>query len=200
MALWNISDPKLRELGLVSHPDVAKAMYYNAARVMLTQLRSTTRGDQIEEDHQRDRQLIANYVMDKTGAIEIAERNGKHYVEVRDFDKMRQGVGMLLAELMRIKAEGDYDAIKALIDRYGVHFDPRLRDEVVARYKRLDLPTYWAGINPDLVLTTTSDVELGKFARVDITYPRDFMRQRLAYSAMYEPSLLAAGRGTLPQP
>ena len=61
---------------------------------------------------------------------------------------MRQGVGQLLAELMRIKAEGDYDAIKALVDKYGVHFDPALRDQVVARYKKLDLPTYWAGINP----------------------------------------------------
>ena len=71
MALWNIYDPKLRELGLVSHPDVMKAMYYSAARVMLTQLRSTPEGDQIEEDHQRDRQLIAGYIMDKTGAIEV---------------------------------------------------------------------------------------------------------------------------------
>ena len=87
---------------------------------------------------------------------------------------------------------GDYDAVKALIDRYGVHFDPRLRDEVVARYKRLDLPTYWAGINPDLTLATTK----GGGAEVNtvvISYPRDFMRQRLGYSAMYDPSLLPAG-------
>nr|MBA3241154.1 peptidase M49 [Acidobacteriota bacterium] len=83
LALWNVSDPKLRELGLVSHPDVAKAMYYSAARVMLTQLRSIPEGDQIEEDHQRDRQLIAKYIMDKTGAIElITKRNGKRYVIV----------------------------------------------------------------------------------------------------------------------
>jgi dipeptidyl-peptidase III len=199
MALWNISDPRLRELGLVSNPDVAKAMYYNAARVMLTQLRSTTKGDQIEEDHQRDRQLIANYIMDKTGAIRIVERNGKHYVEVTDFDKMRQGVGMLLAELMRIKAEGDYDAIKSLIDRYGVHFDPKLRDEVVARYQKLNLPTYWAGINPDLNLSTTTDAHAQADTAtitVTISYPRDFMRQRLAYSAMYDPTLLPAGAAT----
>jgi dipeptidyl-peptidase III len=191
MALWNVNDPKLRELGLVSSPEVMKAMYYVAARVMMTQLRSTTEGDQIEEDHQRDRQLIANYIMDKTGAIRVVERGGKHYVEVTDFDKMHEGVGMLLAELMRIKAEGDYDAIKALIDRYGVHFDPKLRDEVVARYKRLDLPTYWAGVNPDLVPTFGAD---GKITNVTISYPRDFMRQRLAYSAMYEPTLLAASK------
>ncbi|MDT5159020.1 MAG: dipeptidyl-peptidase [Acidobacteriota bacterium] len=197
MALWNISDPKLRELGLVSSPEVMKAMYYSAARVMLTQLRSTTEGDQIEEDHQRDRQLIAAYIMDKTGAIRVVERGGKHYVEVTDFDKMREGVGMLLAELMRIKAEGDYDAIKALIDKYGVHFDPKLRDEVVARYKKLGLPTYFAGINPDLTPTTGAD---GKVTSVRISYPRDFMRQRLAYSAMYEPTLLAAGKRWMPPP
>jgi dipeptidyl-peptidase-3 len=192
MALWNVSDPKLRELGLVSNPDVAKAMYYNAARVMLTQLRSTTKGDTIEEDHQRDRQLIANYIMDKTGAIQIVERGGKHYVVVTDFDKMRQGVGMLLAELMRIKAEGDYDAVKALIDKYGVHFDPRLRDEVVARYKKLDLPTYWTGINPDLIPQRTQFTNrASRITDVRISYPRDFMLQRLSYAATYDPTLLA---------
>jgi dipeptidyl-peptidase-3 len=199
MALWNIWDPKLRELGLVSNPDVAKAMYYSAARVMLTQLRSTTQGDQIEEDHQRDRQLIANYIMDKTGAIQVVERAGKHYVVVKDFDKMREGVRLLLAELMRIKAEGDYDAIKALVDRYGVHFDPKLRDEVVARYRKLNLPTYWAGINPDLVpVKTAGEGAGGPVTNVVIHYPRDFMRQRLSYSAMYDPSLLAASKAPAP--
>ena len=103
---------------------------------------------------------------------------------------------MLLAELMRIKAEGDYEAIKALVDKYGVHFDPRLRDEVVARYKKLNLPTYWAGINPELTPTTAGD----KVTNVSISYPRDLMRQRLAYSAMYEPSLVAATRATQAQP
>lgn len=197
MALWNVRDPRLRELGLVSSSaDVEKAMYYGAARVMLTQLRSIPEGDQIEEDHQRDRQLIASYIMDKTGAIEVVERGGKHYVIVKDFDKMREGVGMLLAELMRIKAEGDYDAIKALIDKYGVHFDPKLRDEVVARYKRLNLPTYFAGINPDL---TPAFAANGEVSSVTISYPRDFMRQRLAYSAMYNPSLAVGKAGKMPR-
>jgi dipeptidyl-peptidase-3 len=117
--------------------------------VALTQLHSILKGDTIEEDHQRDRQLIANYVMDKTGAIAKVERDGKTYMTVRDYDKMHAGVGMLLAELMRIKGEGDYNAIKALVGQYGVHFDPALRDQVVARYKKLDLPIYWAGINTD---------------------------------------------------
>jgi dipeptidyl-peptidase-3 len=183
MALWNVRDPKLRELGLVSSSEnVEKAMYYGAARVMLTQLRSIPKGTQIEEDHQRDRQLIANYIMDKTGAIQIIERNGKHYVVIKDFDKMREGVGQLLAELMRIKAEGDYDAIKDLIDKYAVNFDPKVRDEVVARYKKLNLPTYWAGVNPDVTLTKDRS---GKITGATMSYPRDFMSQRLRYSGMY---------------
>ncbi len=186
MALWNISDPRLRELGLISHPDVAKAMYYNAARVALTQLRAIPDGDQIEDSHQRNRQLIVRYIMDKTGAIEMVMRGGKHYVVVRDFDRMREGVRMLLAELMRIKAEGDYEAIKALVDKHGVRFDPRVRDEVAARYKKLDLPIHWAGINPEL--TPSFDRE-GRVTSVRIDYPRDFTRQRLAYAAMYEPAL-----------
>jgi len=87
-------------------------MYYDAVRVAITQLRRIPKGDTIEEDHERDRQLIVNYIKDKTGAIAEVKRGGKTYLEIRDFAKMREGVGQLLAELMRIKAEGDYDAIK----------------------------------------------------------------------------------------
>ncbi len=182
MALWNVWDPKLKELGLISSPDVAKAMYYNAVRVGITQLRRIPRGDTIEEDHQRDRQLIINYVKDKTGAIAEETRNGKTYLVLKDFDKMRQGVGMLLAELMRIKAEGDYAAGKALIDKYGVHFDPKLRDQVVARYKNLDLPAYWEGIYPELTPTLGAR---GEITGVAISYPRDYVKQQLGYSSMY---------------
>jgi dipeptidyl-peptidase-3 len=174
MALWNAFDPKLRELGLISSPDVGKAMYNAAARAALTQLRRNPKGDTIEEDHQRDRQLIVRYIMDKTGAIEQVERGGKTYIAVRDYEKMHKGVGMLLAELMRIKAEGDYNAIKALVDRYGVHFDPKLRDQVVSRYAKLNIPTYWAGINPQLALSA---------GKVTMSYPRDYMRQQLGYAA-----------------
>jgi dipeptidyl-peptidase-3 len=187
MALWSVWDPKARELGLLSNPAVAKAMYYGAVRVALTQLRRNPKGDTIEEDHERDRQLIVNYIRDKTDAIATVNRDGKTYYEIRDFAKMRQGVGQLLAELMRIKAEGDYDAIKALIDRYGVHFDPALRDQVMARYRKLDIPTYWAGINPELTapeLTASLD-SAGKVGKVEISYPRDFVKQQLGYSAMY---------------
>jgi dipeptidyl-peptidase-3 len=176
MAIWNAFDPRLQELGLMSNPDVAKAMYYQAVRGVLTQLRGITRGDTIEEDHQRDRQLIVNYIMDKTGAIERVEHNGKYYLAIKDFNKMHEGAGMLLKELMRIKAEGDYDAIKALVDKYGTHFDTAVRDQVVARYKSLNLPTYWAGINPWLTQKNGS---------VEISYPRDAVKQYLGYGAMY---------------
>ena len=182
MALWNVFDPKLKELGLVDSDDLGRAMYDSAARAMMTQLRRITKGDTIEEDHARNRQLIARYIMDKTGAIVMEERAGKTYVYVKDYKKMREGVGMLLAELMRIKAEGDYNAIKALMDQYGVHFDPKLRDQVVARYKALNLPTYTVGINPDL--TATFDPK-GEVTKVTISYPRDYVKQQLEYSAVY---------------
>ena len=120
--------------------------------------------------------------MDKTGAIVKSSRNGKTYVAVKDYKKMRQGVGMLLAELMRIKAEGDYDAIKALVDKYGVHFDPELRDQIVERYKKLNMPTYFTGINADLTAQTDA---AGRVTKVDIGYPRDYFKQQLSYSSMY---------------
>ncbi len=182
-ALWNAWDPKLKQLGLIEgdQDEVAKAMYDSAAMVVLTQLRRIPHGDTIEEDHQRDRALIANYIMDKTGGIRMFERDGKTYVEVTDYQKMKQGVGMLLTELMRIKAEGDYDAIKALVDKYGVHFDPKLRDQVVQRYKALDIPTYWVGINAQL----NAEPEKGKAMNVGMIYPRSAVHQFLYYGSMY---------------
>jgi dipeptidyl-peptidase-3 len=104
------------------------------------------------------------------------------YYHVKDYQEMHRGVGLLLAELMRIKAEGDYEAIKALVDKYGVHFEPALRDQVIARYKKLNLPTYWAGIN--------SDLKQSKAGTVELSYPRDVVRQYLNYGAMYDPTLL----------
>jgi len=181
MALWNAFDPKLKELGLISSDDVARTMYDDAARQMLVQLRRIPKGDTIEEDHERDRQLIGRYIMDRTGAIQTAERDGKAYVYVKDYKKMREGVGTLLAELMRIKAEGDYAAIKALMDQYGVHFDPKVRDQVVDRYKKLNVPTYYAGINSDLTATFDG---AGKVTKVEISYPRDYVKQQMAYSAI----------------
>ena len=193
-ALWNAWDPKLKELGLVSNQEeVAKAMYDSAAMVALTQLRRIPKGDTIEEDHQRDRQLIVSYIRTRVpGAIEPFDRDGKAYVRVQDYAKMRQGVGMLLAELMRIKAEGDYDAIKKLVDEYAVRFDPKLRDQVVERYKKLNVPTYWAGINSRLMgrIDFTGQGPGAVRRDVEISYPADAVEQYLAYGSMYDKSLL----------
>jgi dipeptidyl-peptidase III len=188
-ALWNAWDPKLKELGLVSNEDeVAKAIYDSAAIAPLIQLRRIPKGDTIEEDHQRDRQLIVNYIRRQVpGAIEQFDRDEKTYIQVQDYEKMRKGVGMLLTELMRIKAEGDYDAIKALVDQYAVHFQPALRDQVVARYKKLNIPTYWAGIN---AILTTQIGTAGRIQNVEISYPADATQQYLVYSSMYDKTLL----------
>ena len=182
MALWNVNDPKLKELGLISSPDVMKAMYYGSVRTVLTQLMRIPQGDTIEEDHQRNRQLIVNYIMDKTGAIQKVERNGKTYLQLEDFARMKEGVGMLLSELMRIKAEGDYAAIKALVDKYGVRFDPKVRDQVVARYAKLNVPSYWCGINAELSARFDT---VGRVTGVGISYPRDYVKQQLGYAALY---------------
>jgi len=189
MALWNVWDPKLKELKLIGDQDeVAEAMYDLEAQESLALLQLVPEGDTLEEDHARGWQLIARYIMDKTGGIEQLKRDGKTYIRVSDYQKMRQGVGMLLAELMRIKAEGDYDAIKALVNKYGVHFDPAIRDEVVARYRRLGLPTNWAGMNSQLTAQFGANKEI---QRVEISYPRDPAQQYLNYAAMYDSGLSA---------
>jgi dipeptidyl-peptidase-3 len=194
-ALWNAWDPKLKELGLVSNQDeIAKAMYDTAALNPLVQLRRNPKGDALEEDHERDRQLIVNYIRDRVpGSIEQFDRDGKTYIQVKDYEKMRQGVGMLLAELMRIKAEGDYGAIKALVDKYGVHFDLALRDQVMARFNKLNVPAYWAGINSTL---TAKFAAGGGIENVALSYPADVAQQFLAYGAMYDRSLIPAEKPT----
>jgi dipeptidyl-peptidase-3 len=193
MALWNAWDPKLKELNLISNQDeIAKAMYDDAVIAPLTQLRRIPRGDSIEEDHQRDRQLIVRYIEDKVpGSVEQFTREGKTYIRVADYPKMHQGVGILLAELMRCKAEGDYDAIKALVDKYGVHFDPALRDQMVSRFRALNLPTYWAGINSELSVQVTPANSGGTVTITEIRYPRDVVYQYLSYGAMFDASLAA---------
>ena len=179
VALWNFFDPKLIEIGALPNLDAAKAAYDGEARAALVQLREVPTGDTIEEDHRRGTQLIVNYIREKTGAIQPVERDGKVYMVVKDYDQMRQGVGMLLAELMRIKAEGDYEGAKALIGKYGIHFDKDWRDQVVARYKKLDLPTFWCGINADLIPHYGAG---GKIDDVEIRYPRDILKQQLRYA------------------
>ena len=179
VAMWNFFDPKLVEIGAIPNVEVAKAAYDSEARASLVQLREVPTGDTIEEDHRRGTQLIINFICDKTGAVEPVERDGKIYMVVKDYEKMRQGVGLLLAELMRIKAEGDYDAGQALIREFGIHFNTAWRDQVVERYKILDLPIFWTGINPDLMPRFGAN---GKIADVEIAYPRDIARQQLRYA------------------
>jgi dipeptidyl-peptidase-3 len=176
VALWNFFDPKLMEMGAIPNLEVAKAAYDTEARAALVLLHEFPTGDTIEEDHRRGTQLIVNFIRDKTGAIQPVEREGKVYLVVKDYDQMRKGVGMLLAELMRIKAEGDYDGAKALITQYGIHFNTGWRDQVVQRYKGLDLPSFWCGINPDLV-----PGDSGKPGDYRIAYPRDIVKQQLRY-------------------
>jgi len=179
MALWNFFDPELIRVGAIPNLDVAKTAYDAEARAALVQLREVPTGETIEEDHRRGTQLIVNYIRVKTGGIEPIERDGKIYMVVKDYEKMRTGVGMLLAELMRIKAEGDYNAAKALIIKYGFHFHTAWRDQVIERYRKLDLPTHWCGINPDLIPHTSKG---GRITNVEISYPRDIVRQQLRYS------------------
>jgi dipeptidyl-peptidase-3 len=114
------------------------------------------------------------------------DRDGKTYVEVVDYKKMHDQVGELLAEIMRTKAEGDYPALKALIDKYGVHFDPKQRDQVVERYKKLNTPAYWAGINAQL----NAKMANGKVQSVDMIYPRNVVHQYVSYGSMYGKDLM----------
>jgi len=183
VALYFLPDPKLVEIGLVSeenHADVVLAEYEAYTRNALVQLRRVRQGSQIEEDHMRNRQLIVNWLMAHTSAIEVRQRDGKTYFVMVDADAFRDGVGRLLAEVQRIKGEGDYQAARALVERYGVHFDPSLRDEVVARVERLNLPSYTGFVMPRL--TAVRDAG-GAITDVEISYPLDLTSQMLEYSA-----------------
>ncbi len=182
VALYFVPDHKLVELGLVDaadHADVVRAEYEGYARNALVQLRRVREGSQIEEDHMRNRQMIVGWLLANSRAIEIRRRDGKTYYAVVDAPAFREGAGRLLADVQRIKAEGDYEAAKALFETYGVHFDPALRDEIVERVDRLQMPSYTGFVQPRL-----EDVRDGQGAIVDvrISYPLDLTAQMLEYS------------------
>jgi dipeptidyl-peptidase-3 len=177
VAYWNATDPKLAELGVENAPEVAKAMYDQLARSIFGVLNHYPTGDRAEEDHDRDRLLIWNWVHER-GGIELVEKNGKHVAVVKDLAKAHKAVGELLAELMRIKGTGDYEAIKKLVAEKGLHFDPKLRDEVVARFKALNLPNYPAGLYGELQVAGPAD----KPTDVHLFYPRDFLGQQLRFA------------------
>ena len=128
----------------------------------------------------RNRQMIVRWLMANTKAIEVKSRDGKTYYSMVDPEAFREGVGRLLAEVQRIKARGDYAAAKQLFETYGVHFDPKLRDEVVARVEKLHLPSYTGFVMPKLEALTGSG---GTISDVKISYPQDLTTQMLEYSA-----------------
>ncbi len=178
VAYWNIYDPKLAELGVPDLAEVGHELYRQAARAGIVALKNYPTGDSAAEDHDRSRLLVANYLI-AAGAFERIQQNGHWYIVVKDYDQAHAGVGKLLAEIMRIKATGDYDAGKALVDKFGIHFDPAVRDDVAARYKSLQLPIYLSGIYPDLAPVKDKS---GKVGDVAISYSRDFLAQQLAWA------------------
>jgi dipeptidyl-peptidase-3 len=136
-------------------------------------------GTQIEEDHMRNRQMIVNWLIANSRAIEVRSRDGKTYYTVVDAKAFCDGTGRLLAEVQRIKSEGDYDAAKALFETHGVHFDPALRDEVVERVDRLKMPSYTGFVQPRLEAVRN---DRGEITDVLISYPLDLTAQMLEYS------------------
>jgi dipeptidyl-peptidase-3 len=182
VALYFLPDPKLVELGLVDAKDqaeIVQAEYEGYTRNALVQLRRIREGTQIEEDHMRNRQMIVRWLMSNSKAIDVREREGKTFFVMVDPKAFQEGVGRLLAEVQRIKAEGDYGAAVKLFETYGVHFDARLRDEVVARVDRLKMPSYTGFVQPRLTAITSTD---GQVTDVQISYPLDLSTQMLEYS------------------
>jgi dipeptidyl-peptidase-3 len=181
VALYFLPDPKMVEMRLIGaedHDAVVRAEYENYARTPLVQLRRVREGTTIEEDHMRNRQMIVHWLMANTKAIEKRVRDGKTYYVMLDPTAFREGVGRLLAEVQRIKANGDYPAAKALFETYGIHFDATLRDEIVARVEKLNLPSYTGFVQPKLEPVHDAD---GTIRDVTITYPQDLTKQMLEY-------------------
>ena len=183
VALYFVGDSQLAVLGLIPeehHADVVRAEYEAYARNALVQLRRVREGTQLEEDHMRNRQAIVNWLIAHTSAIAIRRRDGKTFYVLNDVAEFRDGVGRMLAEVQRIKSEGDYEAAREMFETYGVHFEARLRDEVVARVERLKLPSYTGFVMPRLEAVYDAD---GAVADVTLSYPCDLTTQMLEFSA-----------------
>ena len=184
VALYFLADPKLGELGVIPAADqqaIVQAEYESYTRTAITQLRRVRQGTSLAEDHMRNRQMVVRWLMANTRAIEERLRDDKTYYVMTDAKAFRAGVGTLLADVQRIKAEGDYAAAKKLFDTYGVHFESKLRDEVMARVRKLDLPAYVGFVMPRLTPVTGAD---GRIIDVAISYPKDLTAQMLEYSGM----------------
>jgi dipeptidyl-peptidase-3 len=183
VALYFVADPHLVTLGLLPaehQAEIVRAEYEAYVRNALVQLRRVREGTQLEEDHMRNRQAIVYWLMAHTRAIEVRSRDGNTYYVVVDVAAFRDGVARLLAEVQRIKSEGDYAAAKVLFETYGIHFDAALRDEIVARVDRLKLPSYTGFVMPSLQPVYDDE---GSVIDVEISYPCDLMKQMLEYSA-----------------
>lgn len=182
--LYYIADQKLVELGLTPNTEAYKSQYYSyLMNGLLTQLVRIEEGDQIEEAHMRNRALISRWALaNYPEALEIDEIDGKHYVRINDYEMLRKAFGELLAEIQRIKSEGDFEAARQLVERYGIKTDAELHHEIRERYKRLDLAPYKGFINPKYTLVQDDD---GNALDVQIEYDEAYDEQMLRYSQQY---------------
>jgi dipeptidyl-peptidase-3 len=184
--LYYAADKKLVKLGLLPNEEAYKAEYYSfMMNGLMTQLTRIEPGNNIEESHMRNRQLIARWVLEKgegEKVIELKKKNGKIYVVINDYEKMRELLGRLLAEVQRIKSEGDYDAARKLVETYGVKVDPALHMEVKERYEALNLAPYKGFVNPFYKVITDKN---GKVTDIQIQYGETFTDQMIRYSKQY---------------
>lgn len=181
--LYYMGDPIMMDLGLLPDAEAYKAEYYQfMMNGLMTQLTRIEPGKNIEESHMRNRQLIASWVMEKGAAekvVEFVQRDGKTYVVINDYEKLRELFGALLKEIQHIKSTGNYEAAKQLVENYAVNVDPVLHKEVLARYEKLNLAPYKGFINP--VYTPVYD-ENGKITDVKVSYTEGYAEQHLRYS------------------
>ena len=181
--LYYMGDPIMLELGLLPDAEAYKAEYYQfMMNGLMTQLTRIEPGKNIEESHMRNRQLIASWVMEKGAAdkvVEFVQRDGKTYVVINDYEKLRELFGALLKEIQHIKSTGNYEAAKQMVENYAVNVDPVLHKEVLARYEKLNLAPYKGFINP--VYTPVYDKD-GKMTDVTVSYTEGYAEQHLRYS------------------
>ena len=185
-ALYYMADAKITELGLLPNEEAYKAAYYKyIMNGLMTQLVRIELGKDVTEAHMRNRQLIAKWAYEQGKAdkvIEIAERDGKHYIVVNDYAKLRELFGKLLAEVQRIKSEGDYAAGKALVENYGVKVDPTLHKEILERYTKLNLAPYKGFVNPQMQEVKNAK---GEVTDIVLDYSEGYAEQMLRYSRNY---------------
>lgn len=185
-ALYYLADPKLIELGLLDNPDAYKAEYYKyMLNGLMTQLMRIEPGKDVEESHMRNRKLIAEWAMEhgsKDNAIEYVVRDGKTFIKINDYEKLRELFGQLLHEIQRIKSEGDYEAGRELVEKYAIKVDSKIHNEVLERYSHLDIAPYKGFVNP---IYTPVFNENGEITDVTVSYDEDYIPQMLRYSRDY---------------